>query len=80
MNIQRFTATGFNPNNRCAEVAADDHGAWVLHDDVADMQRDAERYRWLRKNGKPAAEGLVMRNPDLWDEAIDTAMNGANKQ
>lgn len=44
----------------------------------AEMRRDAERYRWLRKNGKPAAEGLVMRNPDLWDEAIDAAMAGAN--
>lgn len=47
-------------------------------DGLLNALRDAERYRWLRKNGKPAAEGLVMRNPDLWDEAIDTAMKGAN--
>ncbi len=94
MNIQRFTATGFNPNNRCAEVAADDHGAWVLHDDVADMQRDAERYRWLRDDGDgpgneiaaAVAEGdneyggeyVSWLYGDELDAAIDTAMNGAN--
>jgi len=89
MNIQRFTATGFNPNNRCAEVAADDHGAWVLHDDVADMQRDAERYRWLAlqfrmdpdMGGNHRWWGCQPR-PELrgrtLDEAIDAAMQGAN--
>ena len=94
MNIQRFTATGFNPNNRCAEVAADDHGAWVLHDDVADMQRDAERYRFcVERNTMPVIAG----DGETWcmfvavkssrrslftgatpSEVIDAAMNGAN--
>ncbi len=39
-------------------------------------RRDAERYRWLRANGKPAAEGLVMRDPSLWDAAIDLVLAG----
>lgn len=45
---------------------------------LAALERDAARYRWLRANGKPAAEGLAMRPPEHWNEAIDTAMNGAN--
>lgn len=31
-------------------------------------------HNWLRKGGKRAAEGLVMRNPEHWDAAIDHAM------
>lgn len=45
---------------------------------LAALERDAARYRWLRENGKPAAEGLVIRKPEHWDDAIDIAMKGAN--
>lgn len=40
---------------------------------LAESRENDARYRWLRDNGKPAAEGLVMRAPENWDAAIDAA-------
>ena len=80
MNIQRFTATGFNPNSRCAEVVADDHGAWVLHDDIAELQRDAEMWR----KHSPAIQQMLTALDALSPLVLtrlklqDAAMNGAN--
>lgn len=53
-------------------------GQWLpipveLYDQMRAALEDARRYRWLRENGKPAAEGLVMRSPQDWDAAIDAA-------
>lgn len=80
MDIQRFTATGFNPNNQCAEVTADDHGAWVLYDDVADLQRDAQLWR----KHAPAIQQMLAALDTLSPLVLtrlklqDAAMNGAN--
>ena len=80
MKMQRFTATGFNPNNQCAEVKADDHGAWVLFDDVEDLQLDAELWR----KHAPAIQQMLAALDTLSPLVLtrlklqDAAMNGAN--
>ena len=67
-----------------SELIPRDHGQWYAKDEadavIRELQAerdaaraDAERYRWLRRNGKPAAEGLVMRQPEHWAAAIDAA-------
>lgn len=44
--------------------------------EVVAMRRDAERYRWLRKpdSNVPPITHAAARDPDLYDAAIDAAM------
>lgn len=80
MSMKRYRATGFNQSNQCAEVVKDDHGAWVLHDDVAELQRDAERYKWLREREMTVSRiNLVTSDESArLDEMIDAAMKDPN--
>lgn len=48
---------------------------------VADLVKDAERYRWLRKQNASVntlIESMPIMRPEHLDAAIDAAMKGAN--
>ena len=46
----------------------------VIIEDIASLRADAEKYRWLLENGKPAVEYLTICPPDNWNVVIDYAM------
>ena len=60
------------------------NGDWVLYEDaqaeIAALRKDAERYRWLKRNPQWLGWDSDFR-PDEVEREIDTAMakNGVNK-
>lgn len=66
-----------NPSLVNAEMRHLSQGEHALYLHPSSDAKDAARYRWLRDKGEP--EYFVRFPYDLWDERIDTAMQGEQK-
>jgi len=49
----------------------------VLEAEVAELKKDAERYRWLKENHLQTGKDSWIRTGDDLEEAIDAAMKEA---
>lgn len=69
-------------------MSEDADGEYVRHEDIADVLKDAERYRWLRMCDANQEDAVMIRG-DCYDRdellsgaeldaAIDAAMSGAS--
>ena len=80
--IQRYELeqTGHYDDEIDHEMFPNESGEWVRYEDVQPFlseadQRDAARYRWLRKNStKPVEPWSTHEGPESLDAIIDAAM------